>query len=96
MRETQIVEVNRVLKEINADHIPQIVVWNKIDAQYALPSVKLDEAGIERDAQGHIVSVRVSGLTGTGLDLLRAAIIEKIEAVPPLPVARLQAWHPLD
>jgi GTP-binding protein HflX len=32
VRMEQIEQVNEVLREIGADHIPQILVWNKIDA----------------------------------------------------------------
>jgi 50S ribosomal subunit-associated GTPase HflX len=32
VRMEQIEQVNLVLQEIGADHIPQILVWNKIDA----------------------------------------------------------------
>ena len=73
----QIEQVNLVLKEIGADHIPQILVWNKIDAAGHEPSV-------ERDQEGRISRVFLSARTGDGLDLLRDAISEAAQAGPTL------------
>lgn len=69
VRMEQIEQVNLVLKEIGADHIPQILVWNKIDAAGLEPSV-------ERDEYDKISRVFISARTGQGLDLLRGAITE--------------------
>ena len=57
VRMEQIEQVNLVLQEIGADHIPQILVWNKIDAAGLEPSVERDEYGttqprIRQRAQG--------------------------------------------
>ncbi|MGA7179436.1 MAG: GTPase HflX [Thiobacillaceae bacterium] len=68
-REHQIDEVNRVLEQIGAGHIPQLHVLNKIDLMGIEP-------GIVRDEYGKIGSVRVSARTGAGLDFLRQAIVE--------------------
>ena len=68
-RDAQMDEVQRVLEEIGADHVPRLTVFNKIDAAARAPSV-------ERDPYGRILSVSVSAVTGAGLDLLRAAIAE--------------------
>jgi len=68
-REEQIAEVNKVLAEIGASHIPQIRVYNKCDLTAAEP-------GIERDPYGKISRVRLSAQTGAGLPWLRAAIAE--------------------
>lgn len=68
-RMAQIEQVNMVLKEIGADHIPQILVWNKIDAAGLEPA-------LERDEYDKIHRVFVSSLAGGGLDLLRNAISE--------------------
>ncbi len=68
-REEQIVEVNKVLHEIEADGVPQILVWNKADLT-GLP------AAVERDEYGKIRRVRLSARTGEGLDLLRQALVE--------------------
>jgi GTP-binding protein HflX len=65
----QIELVNLVLKEIGADRIPQILVWNKIDAAGVEPA-------LERDEYDRIRRVFISAHTGAGLDLLRQAIAE--------------------
>jgi GTP-binding protein HflX len=75
VRMEQIEQVNLVLKEIGADHIPQILVWNKIDAAELEPSV-------ERDEYDKISRVFLSARTGQGLDLLRGAIVEWAKAAP--------------
>lgn len=69
-RDAQIAEVNRVLEEIGAKHIPQLLVWNKTDLT-GIP------AGLERDAYGKIPRVRISARTQEGLDLLRQALREQ-------------------
>ncbi len=81
VRMEQIEQVNEVLREIGADHIPQILVWNKIDAAALEP-------GIERDEHDKISRVFLSARTGVGLDLLRGAITEAAQhqrAVNALP-----------
>lgn len=69
MRKEQIEQVNLVLKEIGAENVPQLLVWNKIDLAGLEP-------GLERDEYGRISRVFVSAGTGAGLDLLRDAIAE--------------------
>jgi len=69
VREQQMREVDKVLNEIGAGLVPQIVVWNKID----LTGVAAD---VEQDDYGRIGRVRVSAKTGEGLALLRAALAE--------------------
>jgi GTP-binding protein HflX len=68
-RDQQIAAVDKVLGEIGAAGVPQIVVWNKIDATAADP-------GIERDEYGRIARIRLSARTGAGLDNLRSALAE--------------------
>ena len=68
-RDQQIAEVNKVLNEIGANHVPQIRVYNKCDLTAAEP-------GAERDAYGKITHVRLSAQTGAGLPWLRTAIAE--------------------
>ncbi|MBY0575755.1 MAG: GTPase HflX [Gallionellaceae bacterium] len=86
-RDDQIAEVNKVLTEIGAESIPQILVFNKIDLLGVPPDV-------ERDEYGRIAAVRLSAKTAEGLDQLRAALAEARDAKPA--VAPVQAWHPLD
>jgi GTP-binding protein HflX len=80
-RDAQIDAVNGVLEEIGAAQVPQILVWNKIDATAV-------EAGVERDAYGKIRRVRVSARTGVGLELLRQSLAETAQerAEPASPV----------
>lgn len=67
----QATEVNRVLKEIQAENIPQLVVYNKVDL--------LDQAPrVDRDDSGKPVRVWVSSLKGEGMDLLTDAISERL------------------
>ena len=81
-RDAQIEAVNGVLEEIGAAEVPQMLVWNKIDATGVEPAV-------ERDAYGKITRVRVSARTGAGLDLLRLALAEtaRDHAEPSSPAA---------
>lgn len=69
-RDAQIGEVNKVLKEIGAATIPQLLVYNKIDL---VPELK---PGVVRDEYGKITAVRLSALTGAGLSLVTEAVIE--------------------
>jgi GTPase len=80
VRMEQIDQVNEVLREIGADHIPQILVWNKIDAAGLEP-------GIERDEYGKISRVFISARSGAGLDLLRDAIVEAAGSPAAVPDA---------
>jgi GTPase len=70
-RDAHRMQVNKVLAEIGAAHIPQIMVYNKID--------RLDgEAHIERDPETRAVAVWISAARRTGLDLLGRAIAERL------------------
>jgi GTP-binding protein HflX len=62
-------EVNRVLNEIGAGGVPQVLVLNKADLTALAP-------GLERDECGKIARLRVSARTGAGLDLVRLAVDE--------------------
>lgn len=68
----QIDDVNRVLQQIGADKVRQIVVYNKVDL---LPE-EAQQAGILRDAQGVVQAVRLSVQSGAGLADLRVALLE--------------------
>ncbi|MEW6514273.1 MAG: GTPase HflX [Pseudomonadota bacterium] len=70
-RDQQMQAVAKVLEEIGAADVPQIIVWNKIDLIGAGVG-----PGVERDDCDNITRVRVSAQTGAGLDLLRAALAE--------------------
>ena len=66
-------EVDKVLEEIGAYDVRQVIVWNKIDLTEAAP-------GVERDEYGNIARVRVSARSGEGLDLLRESLAEYARA----------------
>jgi GTP-binding protein HflX len=68
-RERQIDAVDKVLKEIGADAVPQLRVYNKLDLTGVAP-------GVGRDEYGKLHSVYVSAQTGAGLELLREALSE--------------------
>jgi GTP-binding protein HflX len=86
-RHDQVAEVNKVLAEIGANTIRQIVVYNKIDLQDMPSSVKYDE-------YGNISAVYLSAKTDVGLDDLRAAIMSVRDT--PIVAAPVQEWHPLN
>jgi GTP-binding protein HflX len=89
----QVTEVERVLAEIGADGVPQILVYNKCD--------RLDDSRRPREPSDWIEvrsglrrrRVFVSALTGFGLDALRDAIAE--QAAVRLN-AGAAASHPID
>ncbi len=88
----QIEEVERVLAEIGADRIPQVLVFNKLDL---LPDVQRPREmrdAVERAPGIRTPRVFVSARDGRGLDLLRGVIAEQVagdalnaSAVPPYP-----------
>jgi GTPase len=84
----QIAEVERVLEEIGAERITQILVFNKLDAiaPERRPRVLVD--AIERAPGGPTPRVFVSARDGSGLDALRHLIAEQAPAAlngAPLP-----------
>ncbi len=79
-RDEQIAAVDAVLEEIGAQGVPQIRVYNKIDATGIAP-------GGERDPSGILHVVRVSALTGAGCPELRAALAERFPSHEPLAAA---------
>jgi GTP-binding protein HflX len=70
-REERIGQVDEVLKEIGAEDIPQLLVYNKIDLQ--------EDAVARVDAapEGERPRIWLSSRRGDGLDLLRATISER-------------------
>lgn len=70
LRHEHIAQVNEVLKEIGADALPQIEVYNKIDLiPDAVPR-------IDRNEQGKPRRIWLSAKSGDGLSLLREALAE--------------------
>ncbi len=80
--------VDGVLEEIGAGDVPQLRVLNKLDLMHSplQPDVAADDLEacharaprIDRGADGVVAGVWVSAATGAGLDLLRAAIGERL------------------
>jgi len=70
-RELEFDQVQSVLEEIGADHVPQILIRNKID-------IAGRSAGIERGPCGTITVVNLSALTGSGIDDFRKSFGELI------------------
>ena len=68
-RAEQIAEVDKVLREIGASEVRQLVVLNKLDLTGLPPAV-------ERDEYDRVARVRVSAKQGDGLLLLRQALTE--------------------
>jgi GTPase len=82
-RTARIEQVESVLEEIDAMSVPRLEVYNKID-------LKPDESPhVERDAAGLPSRVHVSALSGAGLDLLLAAIAERIGPLTEVHMLRL-------
>jgi len=73
-REERMTQVNGVLAEIGADHIPQILVYNKIDRLEMQPRM-------DRDVDGRVTSVWISAAQRRGLELLEGAIAERLARV---------------
>jgi len=67
-RQDHIREVNTVLKEIGADNIPQLMVYNKIDR---LPVV---DAHADKSEDGKIKAVWLSAMMNNGVDQLLSAL----------------------
>jgi len=70
-RETHRTQVDGVLAEIGAEHIPQVLVYNKIDRLGTT-------ARLERDEEGRAAAVWCSAARAEGLDLLQEAIAERL------------------
>lgn len=80
----QIKEVERVLEDIGSAHVPQLLVFNKLDA---IPSDKLPVQLIDSiELEGREVDrIYVSALKGTGLAALRQALSDRVKASKDAP-----------
>ena len=92
-RQRQIDDVNEVLREIGAQHVPQLIVWNKIDL---IP--EWQPAAAMRDADGKICEVRLSAapaanadIGDAGVSLLRNALAEHAALHAPIPCVGIDA-----
>lgn len=66
-------QVNRILKEIDADQVDQILILNQIDKNNSLPQKDLDE-------YGKIVRIELSAKTGQGIEFLKEALVGRESA----------------
>jgi GTP-binding protein HflX len=73
-RDAQIATVNEVLAGIGAAAVPQVLVYNQIDRVPGL------EPEVVRDPCGKILNIKVSAVSGAGLDGLREALAESARA----------------
>jgi GTP-binding protein HflX len=76
----QLSEVERVLAEIGAERIPQILVYNKIDRLEATRQPRIAHDVVEVAPGVQSPRVFVSAVQGTGLDKLREAIAAAVRA----------------
>jgi len=73
----QIEQVQRVLAEIGADKVPQILVFNKIDALAAVNSPLRQQDWFELDGL-QVPRLFVSARTGLGIAALRSALAQTV------------------
>ncbi|MEO3712873.1 GTPase HflX [Roseateles flavus] len=71
----QMVEVERVLEEIDAAGIPQLLVYNKLDKLEDTQRPRQPVDWMERPNGQRVPRIFVSAISGEGLDLLRAQIV---------------------
>ncbi|HTV51383.1 MAG TPA: ribosome rescue GTPase HflX [Steroidobacteraceae bacterium] len=81
-RDEHVGQVNAVLREIGADKIPQVLVYNKIDRIAA-------DAHTESDQHTRAAAVWISAAQRQGLDLLAQAIAERLARVARRAVLRV-------
>ncbi|MEN9727285.1 MAG: GTP-binding protein HflX [Pseudomonadota bacterium] len=85
-------EVDRVLREIGADVVPQVLVYNKTDRLEPTAQPRVLEDEIEASDGRRCARVFVSALQGAGLDTLRHVIARAARADVP-PAATLMDSH---
>lgn len=73
-RDDQIAQVNLVLDEIGATDVRQVLILNQIDRLGMEP-------GLERDEYGRIRTIRISAITGAGIDLVKQVMVEHQESI---------------
>lgn len=71
-RDRQMADVEVVLKEIGADTLPRLTVMNKID------QLEERQPHISRNEAGEVDRVWMSAQSGSGMDLLRQALDERL------------------
>ena len=76
----QMAEVQRVLVEIGASGIAQVLVFNKLDRLEETQRPRLLRDTLEMEAGVRVPRVFISAHTGEGMDELRAIVSEAIAA----------------
>ena len=72
-KKEHIVQVNRILEEIHADQVDQILILNQIDKNNSLPQKDIDE-------YGRINRIELSAKTGQGIEFLKEALVIRASA----------------
>ncbi len=80
-----IAEVNDVLKQIGANKVPQVEIYNKIDL------MDEGEPRVERDEDGVVRRIWLSAQTGAGIELLVEALAEFFHQEHVREILRLSA-----
>ena len=74
----QMAEVQRVLADIGASHIPQVLVFNKLDRLEATQQPRALRDTLELEGGVQATRVFISAVQGAGLDLLRDVLVEAV------------------
>ena len=80
MQDEQIAEVERVLAEIGAVDLPQVLVFNQIDRLEETQRPRLLRDQVELASGRRVMRVFVSATTGEGLDVLKRLLVEAVDA----------------
>lgn len=73
LRSEHIEQVNQVLKQIDADECPQLLVFNKIDQTQQIPHIDMGE-------NNEIKRIWVSALKDQGMHLIKSALLQYFDA----------------
>jgi GTP-binding protein HflX len=92
----QMAEVDRVLAEIGADGIPQILVFNKQDLLEDSQRPRSTSDWLELPGGVRVQRVFVSAHTGEGLDVLRREITATMQALEEKALLKSQNAGPYD
>lgn len=92
----QMTEVDRVLAEIGADGIPQILVFNKQDLLEDTQRPRVASDWLELPGGVRVQRVFVSAHTGEGLDVLRREITATMQALEAKALLKSQQAGPYD
>ncbi len=76
----QLAEVGRVLEEIGAADVPQLLVYNKVDRLEPSRQPRELEDWVDGPGGKRCRRVFVSALTGSGIDVLRRALAAEVQA----------------